>query len=162
MEKKNLSVQFSHSLVSNSLWLHELQHARPHCPSTPGAYSDSCPSCWRCHPTISSSIILFSSCLQSFPESGSFQMSQLFTSGGQSIAVSAATLVLPMNIQDWSPLGWTGWISLKSKELSRVFSNTAVQKASILRRSAFIIVQLSHPYMITGKTKALTKWTFVG
>ena len=107
-------------------------------------------------------VVPFSSCLQSFPASGSFQMSQLFASGGQSIAVSASTSVLPMNTQDWSPLEWTDLISLLSKGLSRVFSNTVVQKASILQRSAFLTVQLSHPYMITGKTIALTRQTFVG
>ena len=99
------------------------------CPSpTPRVYSNSCPLCCWCHPTISFSVISFSSHLQSFPASGSFQMSQLFASGGQSIGVSTSTSVLPMNIQDWSPLGWTGWISLQSKGLSRVFSNTTVQK----------------------------------
>ena len=111
---------------------------------------------------FNSPAIPFFSCPQSFSASGSFQMSQLFASGGQSIGVSASTLVLPMNIQDWSPLGWTGWISLQPKGLSRVFSNTTVQKASILQRSAFFIVHLSHPYVITGKTIALTRWTFVG
>ena len=115
------SVQFSRSVVSNSLWPHELQHARPPCPSsTLGVYPNSCPLSWWCHPTISSSVVPFSSRPQSFPASGSFQMSQLFTSGGQSIGVSASTLVLTMNTQDWSPLGWTGWISLQSKGLSRV------------------------------------------
>ena len=123
------SVQFSHSVVSNSLWPHGLQHARPPCPSpTPGVYPNSCPLSWWCHPTISSSVVPFSSHLQSFPASGSFQMSQLFVWGGQSTGVSASTSVLPVNIQDWSPLGWTGWISLQSKGLSRVFSNTTVQK----------------------------------
>ena len=123
------SVQFSHSFVSNSLQPHGLQHARPPCPSpTPRVYSNSCPSSWWCHPTISSSVVPFSSCLQSFPESGSFQMSQQFTIGGQSIGVSASASVLPVNIQDWFPLGWTDWISLQSKGLSRVFSNTTVQK----------------------------------
>ena len=123
------SIQFSRSVVSDSLWPQEPQHTRPPCPSpTPGVYSNSCPLSRWCHPTISSSVIPFSSCLQSFPTSGSFQMSQLFTSGGQSIGVSASASVLPMNIQDWSPLGWTGWISLQSKGLSRVFSNTTVQK----------------------------------
>ena len=123
------SVQFSRSVVSDSLWLHGLQHARPPCPSpTPGVYSNSCPLSQWCHPTISSSVIPFSSHLQSFPASGSFQMSQLFTSGDQSIGVSASTSILPMNIQDWFPLGWTGWISLQSKGLSRVFSNTTVHK----------------------------------
>ena len=104
-----------------------LQHARPPCPSsTPGVYSNSCPLSQWCHPTISSSAVPFSSHLQSFPASGSFQMSQLFTSGGQSIRVSASTSILPVNIQDWFPLGWTGWISLQSRGLSRVFSNTTV------------------------------------
>ena len=123
------SVQFSHSVVSNSLRPPEPQHARPPCPSlTPGVHPNPCPLSWWCHPTISSSVVPFSSCPQSFPVSGSFQMSQLFTSGGQSIGVSASTSILPMNTQDWSPLGWTGWISLQSKQLSRVFSNTTVQK----------------------------------
>jgi len=122
------SVQFSHSVVSD-LWPHEPQHARPPCPSpTPGVHRNPCPLCRWCHSTISSSVIPFSSCLQSFPASGSFQMSQLFSSGGQSIGVSASTSVPPMNTQDWSPLGWTGGISLQSKGLSRVFSNTTVQK----------------------------------
>ena len=120
------SVQFNHSVVSDFLWPHELLHARAPCPSqTPRVYSNSCPLSWRwCHPTISSSVIPFSSRPQSFPASGSFLMSQLFTSGGQSIGASASTSVLPMNIQDWFHLGWTGWISLQS----RVFSNTTVQK----------------------------------
>ena len=130
------SVQFSRSVVSNSLRPHEPQHARPPCPSpTPGVHPNSCPlsQCW--HPTISFSVIPFSSCPQSFPASGSFQMSQLFTSSGQSIGASALASVLPMNTQDWSPLGWTGWISLQSKGLSRVFSNTIVQKhKSVLSR----------------------------
>ena len=123
------SVQFRRSVVSDSLWPHEPQHARPPCPSpTPGVYQYPSPSSQWCHPTISSSVIPFSSCPQSFPVSGSFQMSQLFTSGGQSIGFSASAWVLPMNTQDWSPLGWTGWISLQAKGLSRVFSNTTVQK----------------------------------
>ena len=123
------SVQFSRSVVSDSLRPGGLQHARPLCPSpTPGVYSNSCPFSRWCHPTISSSVIPFSFCLQSFPASGSFQMSQLFASGGQSIGVSASTSVLPMNIQDWFSLGWTGWVSLQSKGLLRVFSNTTVQK----------------------------------
>ena len=123
------SVQFSHSVVSNSLWPHGLQHTRPPCPSpTPGVYSNSCPLSQWCHPIISSSVVPFSSCLLSFPESGSFQMSQFFTSSGQSIGVSASASVIPMNIQDWFPLELTGWISLMSKGLSRVFSNTTVQK----------------------------------
>ena len=113
--------------MSDSLWPHGLQHARPPCPSpTPRVYSNSCPLSRWCHPTISSSVIPFSSCLQSFPASGSFLMSQLFASGSRSIGVSASAPVLPMNIQDWFPLGWTGWISLLSKGLSRVFSNTTV------------------------------------
>ena len=123
------SVQFSHSVVSNSLWPHRLQHTRLPCPSpNPRAYSNSCPSNWWCHPTISSSVVPFSTCPQSFPASGSFPMNQHFTSGGQNIGVSASTSVLPMYTQDWSPLGWTGWSSLQSKGLSRVFSNTTVQK----------------------------------
>ena len=122
------SLQFSHSVMSDSLRPHGLQQARPPCPSpTPGVYPNSCPLSWWCHPTISSSVIPFSSCPQSFPISGSFQTSQLFTSGSQNIGVSASTSVLPMNTQDWSPLGWTGWISLQSQRLSRVFSNTTVQ-----------------------------------
>ena len=123
------SVQFSHSVMSDSLQPHEPQHARPPCPSpTAGVCSNPCPLSRWCHPTISSSVIPFSSCPQSFPASGSSQMSQLFASGGQSIGVSASASVLPMNTQDWSSLGRTGWISLQSKELSRVFSNTTVQK----------------------------------
>ena len=123
------SVHFSLLVMSDSLQPHGLQQARLPCPSPiPGAYSNSCPSSWWCHPTISSSVVPFSSHLQSFPASGSFQMSQVVTSGGQSIGVSASASALPMNIQDWFPLGWTGWISLQSKGLSRVFSNTTVQK----------------------------------
>ena len=156
------SVQFSHSVVSNSLRPHESQHARPSCPSpTPGVYPDSCPSSLWCHPAISSSVIPFSSCSQSFQASGCFPVSQLFSSGGQSIGVSASASALPMNSQDWSPLGWTGWISLQSKGLSRVFSKHHSSKAWVLRHSAFFIVQLSHPYMTTGKTIALTRRTFV-
>ena len=123
------SVQFSRSVMSDSLWLHGPHHARPPCPSpTPGVYPNSCPSSRWCHPTISSSVIPFSCCPQSLPASGSFPMSQLFSWGGQSIGVSASISVLAMNTQDWSPLGWTGWTSLQSKGLSRVFSNTTVQK----------------------------------
>ena len=122
------SVQFSRSVVSDCLWPHGLQHTSLPCPSpTPGAYSNSYPLSQWCHPTISSSVIPFS-CLQSFPASGSFQMSQFFASGGQSIGVSASASVLSMNSEDWFPLGWIGWISLQSKGLSRVFSNTTVQK----------------------------------
>ena len=123
------SVQFSCSVVSDTLRPHGLQHIRLPCPSpTPGTYSNSCPLSWWCHPIISSSIVPFSSCLQFFPASGSFQMSQFFTSGGQSIGVSDSASGLPMNTQDWSPLGWTGWIFLQPKGLWRVFSNTTVQK----------------------------------
>ena len=115
--------------MSNTLWPHELQHPRPSCPlPTSGVYPDSSPLSWWCHPTISSSVIHFSSCPQSFPASRSFPISQLFTSDGQSIRVSASASVLPMNTQDWPPLGWTGWISLQFKGLSRVFANTTVQK----------------------------------
>ena len=123
------SVQFSRSVLFDSFQPHESQHARPPCPSsTLAIHSKSCPSSPWCYPAISSSVIPFSSCLQSLPVSGSFPMSQLFTSGGQNTGVSASALVLPMNTQDWSPLGWTGWISLQSKGLSRVFSNTTLQK----------------------------------
>ena len=122
------SVQFSCTVVSDSLRPHGPQHIRPPCPSpTPGVYSNSCPLSWWCHPTIPFSLIPFSSHLQSFPALGSFQMSQFFTSRGLTIGVSASTSAPPMNIQDWSPLGWTGCISLQSKGLSRVFSNTTVQ-----------------------------------
>ena len=123
------TTQFSRSVMSYSLPPHGLQHARPPCRSpAPGVYSNSCPLSQWCHPTISSSVVPFSSHLQSFPASGAFSVSQLFASGGQSIGVSASTSVRPMDIQDWFPLGWTGWISLQSKGLSRVFSNTTVQK----------------------------------
>ena len=143
--------------MSDSLWPYGLQHTRPPCPSPPpGVHSNSCALSQWCHPTISSSLVPFSSCPQSFPASGSFQMSQFFASGGQNIGVSALTLVLPMNIQDWSPLGWTGWISLLSKGFSRVFSNATVQKHQCFG-TQFFIVQLSHPYMTTGKTIALKK-----
>ena len=140
--------------MSDSLGPYGLQHARFPCPSrTPGVYSDSCPSSRWCHPTISSSVTCFSSCLQSFPAWAPFPMSRFFAPGGQSFGVSAS--VLPMNIQDWFPLGWTGWISLQSKGLSRVFLSTSL-KASILWCSALFMVQLSHLYMTTGKTIALT------
>jgi len=148
--------------MSNSLWPHGLQNARLPCLSpTPGACSYSCPWSQWCHPTIWPSAVPFSSCLQSFPTLGPFLMSQLFTSGGQSIGVLASASVLPMNIRDWFPLGWTCWISLLSKSLSRVFFNTTVQKHQ------FFCTQLSlysnsHPYVTTGKTIALTIWTFVG
>ena len=147
--------------MSDSLRPHGLQHTRLPCPSpAPGACSNSCSLSQWYYPTISSSIVTFSSCLQSFPTSESFPMSQFFTSDGQSIGASAS--VLPMNIQDWFPLGLTGLITLQSKGLSKVFSNTNSSKASILQHSAFFMVQFSHPYMTTGKTMALTIWTFAG
>ena len=149
--------QFSCSVMFDSLRPHGPQHARPPCPSpAPGVDSNSCPLSRWCHPTISSSVIPFSSRLQSFPVSASFPISQFFTSGGQSIGVSASTSVLPMNIQDWFPLGWTGWISLQSKD-SQESSPTPQLKASILQCSAFFIVQLSHPYMTTGKNHSYDK-----
>ena len=132
--KYNLQIQyqhsqFSHSVMSDFMQPHGLQHARLPCPSpTPRAYSNSCPWSWWCHPIISSSVIPFISHLQSFPASGSFLVTQFFASGGQGAGVSASTSVLPMNIQDWSHLEWTGWISLLSKGFSRVFSSTTVQK----------------------------------
>ena len=123
------SVQFSHSVMPDSLRPHESQHARPPCPSpTPGVHTNSCPSNRWCHPAISSSVVPFSSCPQSLPASGSFPMSQLFAWGSQSIGISSSASILPMNTQNWFPLGWTGWISLQSKRLSRVFSNPTVQK----------------------------------
>ena len=124
-----VSVQFSRSVVSDSLWPHESQHIRPPCPSpTPRVHSDSCPSSQWCHPAISCSVVPFFSCPQSLPASESFPMSQLFAWGGQSVGVSASASVLPVNTQDWFTVGWTGWISLLSNGLSRVFSNTTVQK----------------------------------
>ena len=130
--RKNISVQFSCSVVSDSLWSHDLQHAGPPCPSpTPGVHPNSCPLSRWCHPAISSSVIPFSSCPQSLLAPGSFPMSQLFAWGGQSIGVSALASFLPENTQDWSPLEWTSWISLQSKGLSRVFSNTTVQKHQV-------------------------------
>ena len=146
------SVQFSRSVVSYSLRPHESQHAKPPCPSpTPGVYSNSCPSTRLCHPATSSSVIPFSSCPQSFLASGSFPMSQLFAWSGQSIGVSASTSVFPMNTQDWSPLGWTGWIFLQSKRLSTVFSNTTVQKHQ------FFGAQLSSPSNSHIHTRLLEK-----
>ena len=161
-----VTVQFSSIQSLSCVWLFASPWTAAHQASlpspTPRACSNSCPLSWWCHPTISSSLVPFS-CLQSFPASGSFQMSQFLTWGGQSIRLSASASVLPMNVQDWFPLGWTGWISLLSRGLSRVFSNTTVQKHQFFRKhSAFFIVQLSHPYMTTGKTIALTRWTFVG
>ena len=123
------SLQFNHSVMSNSLLAHRLQYASTPCPSpTPGVYSNSSSLSDCCHLTISSSVGPFSSCLHSFPASGSFPVSRFFASSGQSVGASASASVLPMNTQDWAPLGWTGWISLQSKGLSRVFSNTTVQK----------------------------------
>ena len=140
---------------------HGLQHARLPCPSpSPGASSNSCPLSRWCHPTISFSVFPLSSCLQSFPASESFLMSQLFTSGGQSIATSASASALPMNIQSWFPLGLNGLISLLSKGLKSLLQHHS-SKASSLRHWAFFIVQLSHPYLTTGNTIALTRWTFV-
>ena len=145
--------------MSNSLRPHGLLHARPPCPTqTPGAHSSSCPLSQWSHPAISSSVVPFSSCLQSFPVSGSFQMSQFFTSGGQRIGVSASASVLLMNIQDWHPLGWTGWILAVQGTLKNLLQHHS-SEASVLRRSAFFTVQLSYPFMTTGKTKALTRWT---
>ena len=147
--------------MSDSLQPHGLQHDRLPCPSpSPGVCSNSCPLSQWCHPTISSSVVPFS-CPQSFPASGSFPMSRLFQSGAQSIGVSASASVLLMNTQGWFPLGLTGLISLLSKGLSRVFSSPTVRKLSILRHSAFFMVQLSHPYMTTGKTTVLTIYTLV-
>ena len=151
------SVQFSHSVVSNSLWPHGLQHTRPPCPApTPRVYSNSCPLSWWCHPTISSSVVPFSSCLQSFPVTGSFQMSQSFTSGGQSIGVSASAPVFPENIQDLFPLGWTGWIALLSKGLFRVLSNTTAQKHQFCSELFFCLdsIQYGFPsiYFIFNKS----------
>ena len=136
--------QFSCSIMSDSLWPHGLQHDRLPCPSpTPRACSNSCHSSWWCHPAISSSVIPFSSCLQCFPASGSFLVSQFFPSGGQSIGASPSASVLPMNIQDWFPLGWTGWISLQSKGLLRVFSKTTIPKHQFFStQPAFFMVQL--------------------
>ena len=141
--------------MSNSLQPHWLQHARPPCPSpSPRVCSNQCSfSWWWCHPTISSSVIPFSSCLQSFPASASFPMSQLFASGGQSIGASASASVLPMNIQGWSPLGWTGWISLQFKGLSRVFSITTVQKHQFFGTQPFLLVTV----IVLGKL-GLAMW----
>ena len=146
--------------MSDSLQHHGLQHARIPYPSPiPGGYSNSCSSHWWCHPAIPSWVIPFSSRLQSFPASGSFPMSRFFASGGQSIGASASASVLPMNIQDWFPLGWTGWTSLLSKGLSRVFSNITVQKYQFFG-AQLSLWSNSYPYTTTGKT--LTIWTFVG
>ena len=154
------SVQFSHLVVSDSLHPHGLQHATLPCPSpAPGACSNSCPLIQWCHPTISSSIVPFFSRFQSFPASGSFPVSQFFASGGQTIGVSASASVLPMNNQDWFPLGFTGLTSLQSNRLKSLLQHHS-SKASILQCLAFFMVQLSHPYMTTEKTIALTGQTF--
>ena len=156
-------ISVSHSVMSDSLWPHGLQHTSLTSPSpTPRACSNSCPLSQWYHPTISSSFAPFSSCLQSFPATGSFPMSQFFTLGGQSIGASASASVLPMNIQDWFPLGLTGWISLQSKGLSRVFSNTTVQKHQFFGTQPSLWSN-SHIHTLTsGKTIALIRWTFVG
>ena len=146
----------------NSLWLHGLQHTRFPCPSpSPRVCSNSCPASRWCHPTISSSVIPFSSCLQSFPESGSFPMSQPFTSDGQNSGASISASVLPMNIQDWFPLGWTGWISLLSKGLSRVFSNTTVQKHQFFGAQLFFYTPALTSIHYYWKNHGLIRWTFV-
>ena len=147
--------------MSDSLWLHELQHPRLSCPSTPRVYPNPRSLSQWCHPTISSSVILFSACPKSFPASRSFQMSQLFASGGQNIGVSASTSALPMNTQDWFPLGWTGGISLQSKGLSIVFFNTTIQKYQFFG-AQLSLRSNSHIHGKTGKTIALTRRTFVG
>ena len=155
------SVQFSRSVVSDSLRPHEPQHARPPCPSpTPGVHPNPCPLSQWCHPNISCSVVPFSSCPQPFPALGSFQMSQLFASGGQSTGVSASTSVLPMNTQDWSPLEKMDWLYLLAvQQTLKSLLQHHSSEASILWCSAFFIVQLSHPFMITGKTIALTRQT---
>ena len=153
---------FSRSVMSESLQPHGLQHARLPCLSqSPRACSNSCPLSRWCHPTISSSVVPFS-CLQSFPASGSFLMCWLFESGDQSFEASTAASVLPINIQDWFPLGLTSLISLQSKGLSRVFSSTTIQKHQFFGAQPSLCVQLSHPYMTTEKTIALSRWNFVG
>ena len=149
-DNNEVSVQLCHSVVSDSF----------PCPSpTPRACSNSCPSSRWCHPTFSTSVVPFSTCLQSFPASESFPVSQLFTSGGQNIGVSASTSVFLINTQDWFPLGWIGWISLQSKAFSRVFSNSIVQKHQFFGTQPSL---WSNSHMTTGKTIALTRWTFVG
>ena len=148
--------------MSNSLWTHEPQHTRPPCPSpTPGVYPNPCPLSQWYHPAILFSVIPFSSYPQSFQASGSFPVSQLFTSGGQSIGVSVSTSVLPMNTQDWSPLGWTGWISLQSKGLSRVFSNTTLQKHQFFG-AQLSLQSNSHIHTWPLENHSLDWWTFVG
>ena len=162
MESGARGQQFSRSVMSDSLWPHGLQHDRLPCPSpTPRAYSNSCPSSRWCHPTISSCVIPFSSCPQSFPASGSFPMSWLFPSGGQSIGASASASILPINVQGWFPLGWLVG-SLCSPRESQESSPTPLFKSISSLVLSFFRVQLSHPYMTTEKTIALTRWTFVG
>ena len=159
------SVQFSSvAQLCPTLRSHGLQHTRLPCSSpTPRACSNSCPSSWWCDPTIFSSAVPFSSYLQSFPASGSFQMNQFFASGDQSIGVSASASALPMNIQDWFPLGLTDWFDLLAvRGILKSLLQHNSSKASILWCSAFVIVQLSHAYMTTGKIIALIRWTFVG
>ena len=149
-------------VMSYSLGPHGLQHTKLPCPSsTPGACSNSCPLSQWCHTTILFSVVPFSSCLQSFPASEYFPVSQFFTSDGKSIGVSASSSVLRMNIQDWFPLGWIGLISLQSKGLLSLLQDQS-SKASVLWYAAFFMIQLSHPYMTTGKTIALTRWAIVG
>ena len=144
--------------MSSFLQPHEPQHTRPPCPSpNPGVYSNPCPLSQWCHPTISSPVIPFSSCLQSFPALGSLQMSQLFASGGQSIGVSASTSVLPVNTQDWFPLGWTGWTSLQSKGLSRVFSNTTVQKLALWVSKSFSLETFHRGIAEWSKAEGITR-----
>ena len=156
------SVQYTHTVMLDSLRTYESRHSRPPCPSpTPRVHTNLCPSSRWCHPAISSFVIPFSSCPQSLPASESFPMSQLFTWGGQSIGVSVLASILPKNTQDWAALEWTGWISLQSRGLSRVFQHHS-SKASVLQCSAFFTVQHSHSYMTTGKTIALTRQTFIG
>ena len=160
---QSIFLLLSCSVVPDSLWPHGLQHTRPPCPSLFfGACSNSCP--WRrwFHPTISSSVVPFSSCLQSFPSSGSFPMSQFFASHGQSIEALALASVLSMNIQGWFPFGLTGCISLQSKGPSRVFPNTTVQKHQFFGAQCSLWSNSSYPYMTTGETIALTGWVFVG
>ena len=147
--------------MSDSLWPHGLQHTRPRCPSLSSRVCpSSCPFNWWCHPTISTSVALFSICLQSFPAWVPFPLSWLFASGGQNIGASASASTLPMNIQGWFSLGLTSLISLQSKGFSTVFSSTTAQKHQFFD-TAFLMVQLSHLYMTTGKTIALNTWTFV-
>ena len=163
-QRRIWGLKFSHSVMSDSLRPHGLQHTRAPClSSTPGGYPNSCPLSQWCHLTISSSVIPIFTCLQSFPASGSFPMSQLFVSGGQSIGVSALGSVLPMNIQDWFPLGWTDWLDLLAVQgtLKSLLQHHS-SKALVLQCSTFFMVQLSHPYMTTGKTIGLIRWTFVG